>query len=77
MSGVLRKFLLVVAVFLGLVIVVFVYSVRADQRRLRAAVNPCERDCLQDSGGLDDCRKLCASHPMTYGPASQQPSRSP
>jgi hypothetical protein len=74
MSGVLKKILLVVAAIFGLLVVVFFYSVYADQRRLRAAVNPCERDCLQDSGGLDDCRKLCASHPLTYGPASQQPS---
>jgi hypothetical protein len=41
---------------------------------LRAATNPCEHDCLLDSGGVDDCRKVCASHPLTYGPASQQPS---
>jgi hypothetical protein len=74
MSRVLKKILLFVAAVLGLIVVVFFYPVYADQRRLRAAANPCERDCLQDSGGLDDCRKLCASHPMTYGPASQQPS---
>jgi hypothetical protein len=74
MSGVLRKILLVVAALLGLVIIVFVCLFYADQQRFRAASNPCERDCLQDSGGLDDCRKLCASHPMTYGPASQRPS---
>ena len=74
MSGVLRKILLVVAALLGLAIVVFVCSFYADQQRFRAAANPCERDCLQDSGGLDDCRKLCASHPMTYGPASQRPN---
>jgi hypothetical protein len=71
MSGVLKKILLGVA---ALVVVVVVYSVYADQRRFRAAANPCERDCLQDSGGLDDCRKECASHPMTYGPASQRPN---
>jgi hypothetical protein len=74
MASVVRKVLLVVAALVGLVIVVFVYSVYADQQRFRAAGNPCERDCLQDSGGLDGCRKLCVSHPMTYGPASQGPS---
>jgi hypothetical protein len=72
MSGVLKKTLFVIALLLGLVIVVFLYSAYADQQRFRAAANLCERDCLQDSGGLDDCRKLCASHPMTYGPASQR-----
>lgn len=72
MSGVLKKILPVLALLLGLVVVVFLYSVHADQQRFRAAANPCERDCLQDSGGLEDCRKLCASHPMTYGPASQR-----
>jgi hypothetical protein len=74
MGGVLRKILLVVGALVGLVIVVFFYSAYAEQRRFRAAANSCERDCFQDSGGLDDCRKLCASHPMTYGPASQRPS---
>jgi hypothetical protein len=72
--GVLKKVLLVVAVLLGLVVAVFCYSVRLDQQRFRSAANPCERDCVQDSGGLDDCRRLCVSHPMTYGPASQRPS---
>jgi hypothetical protein len=74
MLGVLKKILLAVAALFGLVIVVFFYSAYTDQRRFRAAANPCERDCLQDSGGLDDCRKLCASHPLTYGPASLPPS---
>jgi hypothetical protein len=69
----LSKILFVVATLLGIVIAVFVYSVYAEKERFRAAANPCERDCLQDSGGLDDCRELCAGHPMTYGPASQQP----
>ncbi len=74
MSGVLKKTLLVVAALLGVTIAFFSYAVYADQRRLRAAANPCERDCLQDSGGVEDCRKLCASHPTAYGPASLRPS---
>jgi hypothetical protein len=73
MSGVSKKILLLAALF-GLVVIVFVYSVYRDAQRLRAATNPCEHDCLLDSGGVNDCRKLCASHPTTYGPASQQPS---
>jgi len=75
MSGVLKKILLGMAALLGLVVVVVAYAVYADQRRLRAATNPCEHDCLLDSGGIDDCRAECASHPMTYGPASQKPGR--
>ena len=69
----LKRILLVIVVLLGLGIAVFLYSTSADQQRFRAAANPCERECLQDSGGLDDCRKLCASHPTTYGPDSQRP----
>ena len=74
MSRVVKKILLVAAALMGLVIIVFIYAVHADQKRLGAAANPCEHDCLQDSGGVEDCRKLCASHPTTYGPASQQGS---
>jgi hypothetical protein len=68
----MRKALLAMALLVGLVIAIYFYSANAEQKRFRAAANPCELDCLQDSGGLDDCRKVCASHPMTYGPASQQ-----
>lgn len=74
MSRVLKIAVLAVAALLGLVIAVFLWSMHADQQRFRAATNPCEHDCVQDSGGIDDCRKQCASHPLTYGPASQQPS---
>ena len=73
MRRVLKKVLLVLGALLGFVIVVFAYAFFADQQHFRAAANPCERDCVQDSGGLDNCRKQCASHPNTYGPASQQP----
>jgi hypothetical protein len=65
------KHLLVITTtaFVGLVIVVFVlfaWSVHADQQRFRAAKNDCERGCIQDSGGLDECRKMCVSHPNRY-----------
>lgn len=69
----MRNVLLVVAVLLGLVVALFLYAVHYDQKRLSAATNPCEHDCLLDSGGVDDCRKQCASHPLTYGPAAQAP----
>jgi hypothetical protein len=72
--GIVKKLLLVAAALLGLAIVAFFALFYADQDRFRAAANPCERDCLQDSGGLFECRRDCATHPLTYGPASQQAS---
>ncbi len=70
MPSILKKTLLVVAALVGLVIVAAIYAMHADMRRLQAATNPCEHDCLLDSGGIADCRAACASHPLTYGPAS-------
>ena len=66
-----KKILLGAGALLLLVIVFLVYAVHRDQQRLRAATNPCEHDCLLDSGGVDDCRQLCAQYPLTYGPATQ------
>jgi hypothetical protein len=74
MSRVAKKLLLAAVALVGLVIVAFFLFFSADQESYRAAANPCERACLQDSGGLSGCRQECASHPLTYGPASQQPS---
>jgi hypothetical protein len=68
MLGFLKKALLVVALLVGCVVAVFLWSFWRDQRNFAAAANPCERACLQDSGGLDDCRAECASHPTSYGP---------
>jgi hypothetical protein len=73
-SRVWKIILLAAAALLGLVLVVFFGFFSADQESTRAARNPCERDCLQDSGGLVGCRQECASHPLTYGPASQKTS---
>ncbi len=67
----LKKLAFVAGALALLVFAVFAYAVYADQRRLRAATNPCEQACLLDSGGLAGCRELCASHPTTYGPESQ------
>jgi hypothetical protein len=69
----LKKILLAVGALVALVIVLFFWSFWADQRRFRAAANPCERACVQDSGGLDSCRAECVSHPLTYGPNTQLP----
>lgn len=67
--NILKKVLLLAASLVGLLVGLLVYSYYADQRNFRAAVNPCERACVQDSGGIEDCRKQCVSHPTTYGPA--------
>jgi hypothetical protein len=66
--------LLASAVLVGLAIAAFFAMFSRDQENFRAAANPCERACLQDSGGPTSCREECASHPLTYGPASLQPS---
>ncbi len=71
LKKVLKRLLLAAAVLVGLLIALLVYSFLIDQWRFRNAANPCERACIQDSGGLFDCRKSCADHPLTYGPASQ------
>jgi hypothetical protein len=66
MRRVLKYTLFGMAALLGLAIALFVYSSRADQQRFSAAKNDCERGCIQDSGGLDSCRELCAKHPNHY-----------
>ena len=74
MASIVKKLLLAIAVVVALLIAFVMYAIYADQRRLAAATNPCEHDCLLDSGGVDDCRALCVGHPTTYGPAAV-PSR--
>jgi len=54
------------AAFMSLVILVLAWSVNADQQRFGAAKNYCERACIQDSGGLDQCREICVHHPDRY-----------
>jgi hypothetical protein len=68
---VIKKVLLVAAALLALVIVASFLWFYAGQASYQDAANPCERECLQDSGGLASCRQECASHPLTYGPASR------
>lgn len=68
MLGLLKKGLVVVALLVGGVVAVFLWSFWRDQRNFAAAANPCERACIQDSGGLDDCRAECASPPLPTGP---------
>jgi hypothetical protein len=57
---------LLTAVFICLVILVLGWSFHADQQQFRAAKNDCERACIQDSGGLNQCRQICESHPDRY-----------
>jgi hypothetical protein len=54
------------AAFIGMVTLLLAWSFHADQQRFRAAKNDCERGCIQDSGGLEDCRKICVDHPNRY-----------
>jgi hypothetical protein len=49
-----------------LVVLVLAWSFYADQQRFGAAKNYCERACIQDSGGLDQCREICVHHPDRY-----------
>jgi hypothetical protein len=54
------------AVFICMIMLLLTWSFHADQQRFRAAKNDCERGCIQDSGGLDGCRKICVDHPNRY-----------
>jgi hypothetical protein len=55
-----------IAAFIGLVVALWEYSSASDQKNFAAAKNKCEVGCVQDSGGIDSCRKLCADHPDHY-----------
>jgi hypothetical protein len=61
-----KYILILTAVFICMGILLLAWSFRADQQRFRAAKNDCERGCIQDSGGLDQCRKICVDHPNRY-----------
>jgi len=58
--------LILAAALMCLVSLVFVWSFYADQQRFGAAKNYCERACIQDSGGLDQCRETCVDHSDRY-----------
>jgi hypothetical protein len=63
---VVKYTLILVAVAICMVVLLLTWSFHADQERFRAAKNDCERGCIQDSGGLDQCRKICVDHPNRY-----------
>ncbi len=48
------------------VVALWEYSAYQDQKNFSAAKNACERGCIQDSGGIDQCRQVCAQHPDHY-----------
>ena len=56
----------VIAALLALAFALFEYSSYTDSQRFSAAKNNCERGCIQDSGGLEQCRKVCVDHPDRY-----------
>jgi len=56
----------VAAAFICLAVALFEWSSSADEKRFSAAKNACERKCIQDSGGLDQCRAYCVNHPDRY-----------
>lgn len=58
--------LAILAAFFCLAVGLFEYASNRDQKNFEAAKNPCEVGCIQDSGGLEQCRQLCASHPDHY-----------
>jgi hypothetical protein len=51
---------------IGLIVALFLYATHQDRKNLGAATNACERGCVQDSGGIDQCRTYCAAHPDRY-----------
>jgi len=63
---VVKYVLAVVAAFICVVIALLAYSYYHDQKNFSAAKNACERGCIQDSGGIEQCRLVCADHPDRY-----------
>jgi hypothetical protein len=66
MRRVVKLVLAIVAVFIGLATALLAYSFHQDQKNFSAATNPCERGCIRDSGGIDQCRAVCVGHPDHY-----------
>lgn len=61
-----KYILILAAAFISLVILLLAWSFNADEQRFGAAKNYCERACIGDSGGLDQCRESCVQHPDRY-----------
>ena len=58
---------LLAALLAVLVVLAFAYI---NGRPDGAAATPCERDCINDSGGKQWCADYCKEH-ATYGPAKK------
>jgi hypothetical protein len=55
---VVKYLLAATVVFICLVVALWNYLYYEDQKNFSAAKNACERDCIQDSGGIDQCRQF-------------------
>ncbi len=66
MRRIVKYILAFVAIAIVAAVLLFAYAVHEDQQRFREAKNDCERNCLQDSGGLKQCRETCTHHPNHY-----------
>jgi hypothetical protein len=61
-----RYLLILSAVCIVAVLLILAWSIYTDQQGFGSAKNDCERACIQDSGGLEQCRALCVQHPDHY-----------
>ena len=66
MPRIVKYFLAAMVIFIGVVAALWEYSSYSDRKNFGAAKNACERGCIQDSGGIDQCRKYCVQHPDRY-----------
>ena len=66
MKPVVKYILFAAAAFLCLVVALWEYSSYEDEKNFGAAKNACERGCIQDSGGIEQCRQVCVQHPDRY-----------
>jgi hypothetical protein len=62
----MRKVLLGALVAIVLAVALFFFSAQ----QIDANATPCERDCINDSGGLVFCADYCKKN-GTYGPAKK------
>jgi hypothetical protein len=66
MKRIVKYVLAATAVFVCFVVALWEYSSCEDQRNFSAAKNACERGCIQDFGGIDQCRQVRTQHSDHY-----------
>jgi hypothetical protein len=66
MKRIVKYILAATSIFICFVVALWKYSAYEDQRNFDAAMNACERGCIQDSGGIYQCRQACKQHPDHY-----------